>query len=413
MTYLVSLQALSPDHLWEFDGDFDDTVGVANGTNTDFTFVGEIVDGASSSADCNDTDARVTLANRATITGTLDRKVMGGWVRLDSIQLPPKSIYREGEDNDQFNLVLWAGNNLLFEIVVGGVIFQAYSNNVLLPGRTYHILARVEGSAYGNTFALYIDGIKQDQTEPSSGAFGIASLAQRFNAVWGEPTGVTRVGDTNVVLNGCERCRYSYWASFSGANAQLTDTEIREVLFEQGAIPSATITTGTQAQMQTQIDVGANSFRSDAPLNVRVEPVSGGGDFTLSANNITHDPLASIHIQYTGTDTLNYINANGSNASIGSTPNGGTINFITPSTITVSPLIPGTEVRIYESGTETELGGVENSTTSFSLLVQTPNVDVVIHNEEYVYVRVDNLDMTSGDLALPVSQQFDRGYNNP
>ena len=154
-------------------------------------------------------------------------------------------------------------------------------------------------------------------------------------------------------------------------------------------------------------------MRGNQPLNIRVEPVNGDIDFTLTADNITHDPLASIHVQYTGTATLTYINSNGSNASIGSTPNGGTINFVTPATLTVAPLIAGTECRVYQSGTSTELGGVENSTTSFSLLVQAPTVDVVIHNEEYVYIRVNDLDMSSGDVALPVSQQFDRGYSNP
>jgi len=38
-------------------------------------------------------------------------------------------------------------------------------------------------------------------------------------------------------------------------------------------------------------------------------------------------------------------------------------------------------------------------------------VDVVIHKENYVYIRVDGIDMTQGDVALPVNQQFDRNYN--
>ena len=413
MSYLTSLLTLSPDHLWDFDGDFVDSVSGANGTNSGFTIVGNICEGVSNSVRCNTVNDRVTVANTATITGAFDRKAIGGWVRLDSLQLPPKSIYREGTTGTQLNFVLWAGNNLMLDVVSDTDVFQAYSNNVLVPNRTYHIFAKIEGTSYDNSFSLYIDGVKQGLTEPASGALGLATIAGRGDPTWGDPSGGTEVGNATVLLNGPETCRYQYWAGFIAAAAQLTDTEIREVLFEEGAFPSVIITQGNPVIMQNQLTALSGTVRENQPLNIRVEPVNGDIDLTLTADNITHDPLASIHVQYTGTATLTYINSNGSNASIGSTPNGGTINFVTPRTLTVAPLIAGTEVRVYQSGTSTELGGVENSTTNFSLLVQAPTVDVVIHNEEYVYIRVDNLDMSSGDVALPVSQQFDRGYSNP
>ena len=413
MSYLTSLQALSPDHLWDFDGDFVDSENAANGTNSGFAIVGPICEGVTNSVQCNSIGDRVTVANTATITGAFDRKAIGGWVRLDSLQLPPKSIYREGTTGTQLNFVLWAGNNLMLDVVSDTDVFQAYSNNVLVPDRSYHIFAKVEGTSYDNSFALYIDGVKQGLTEPASGALGLSTIAGRGDPTWGDPAGTTEVGNETVILNGPENCRYQYWAGFIAGPAQLTDTEIREVLFEEGAFPSEIITTGTQSQMQTQLTALASSVRGNQPLNIRVEPVNSDIDFTLTADNITHDPLASIHIQYTGTATLTYINSNGSNASLGSTPNGGTINFVTPRTLTVSPLIAGTEVRVYEAGTITEVAGVENSSTSFSVLLQTPSVDVVIHKEDYVHVRVEGLDMASADVALPVSQQFDRDYRNP
>tara|TARA_R110000796_G_scaffold23554_1_gene67358 strand:+ start:2626 stop:3531 length:906 start_codon:yes stop_codon:yes gene_type:complete len=300
----------------------------------------------------------------------------------------------------------------MLDVVSGTDVFQAYSNNVLVPNRTYHIFAKIEGTSYDNSFALYVDGVKQGLTEPASGALGLATIAGRGDPTWGDPAGGTEVGNATVLLNGPETCRYQYWAGFIAAAAQLTDTEIREVLFEEGAFPSEIITQENPVIMQNQLTALAGTVRGNQPLNIRVEPVNGDIDLTLTADNITHDPLASIHVQYTGTATLTYINSNGSNASIGSTPNGGTINFVTPATLTVAPLIAGTEVRVYQSGTSTELGGVENSTTSFSLLVQAPTVDVVIHNEGYVYIRVNNVDMTSGDVALPVAQQFDTSYRN-
>ena len=151
---------------------------------------------------------------------------------------------------------------------------------------------------------------------------------------------------------------------FSGANAVLTDTEIREVMFEKGAPPDVTITN------QAGLDALADTVRGNAPLCIRVD---AGGPLSLTADNVTFDPLASIHVQWMGTGTLNWTNSNGSNASIGSTPNGGTLNFINPATLTVNGLIDGAEVRIYDNevanigNNDTELAGVEsNSGTTFA-----------------------------------------------
>lgn len=206
--------------------------------------------------------------------------------------------------------------------------------------------------------------------------------------------------------------RYAMAATFTGANVP-TNQEIREDIFEKGCLPGTTITSGTQAVMQTQLDSLAASVRPNEPLNIRIEAVTGDGDLTLTADDITHDPLASVHIQYMGTGTLNYTNTNGADASIGSTPNGGTINFINPASLTVSPLISGTEVRYYTAGTDTELAGVENSGTSFSSTVDAASVDIVIHKEDYQNIRIEAVDMSGGDVSVPVQQVFDRQYNNP
>ena len=66
-------------------------------------------------------------------------------------------------------------------------------------------------------------------------------------------------------------------------------------------------------------------FRRDRS---HLHTVTGDGNLTLNADNITHNQYASIHVQYMGTGTLTWNNTNGSDASIGSTPNGGTITFV-------------------------------------------------------------------------------------
>ena len=198
--------------------------------------------------------------------------------------------------------------------------------------------------------------------------------------------------------------RYSNWATFSGANAALTDAEVREELFEKGAIPDITVTN------QTQLDAIASSVRPNVPLAIRVDVA---GSISLTADNITFDPLCSIHVQYTGSGTLTWINNNGSDASIGSTTGGGIINFVNPATLTLSPLVANSEVRIYEAGTTNEVAGIENSGTSFVTSVNVSAVDVVIHSLDYQYVRVTNVDMSQGNVSLPISQILDRQYENP
>ncbi len=403
MAYRDDITALGADHLWRFDGDLNDSVGTTNGTNTGFSLTaGPCCEDATNAAQCNTTADRVAIPTAPNVDGALTRKVIAGWLRMSAVQLPPKSIYREGAAGNQFNLTMWAGNTLMLDIVNGSTVLQVYSDKILQPGRNYHICAVFEGSGFGNKFALYIDGVEQQVTNPSSAVSGFATLGARTAGEWGDPSGATEVGNATVLLNGPVNANYNFWAAW-GADT-LTDTEIREELFEKGALPDVTITN------QAGLDALADTVRGDAPLAIRVDVA---GSLTLTADNVTFDPDASIHVQYTGTGTLTWINTNGANASIGSTPNGGTINFITPSVLTVAPLIANTEVRVYESGTTTEVAGVESSGTSFQNSISVNSVDVVVHKEDYVYIRVNNVDMTGGDVSLPIEQIFDRNYENP
>ena len=67
---------------------------------------------------------------------------------------------------------------------------------------------------------------------------------------------------------------------------------------------------------------------------------------------------------------------------------------------------------MYESGTTTEIAGIENSTTQFTdATIAVNSVDIVIHHIEYEYIRLEAVDVTA-DVALPIQQRFDRGYSN-
>ena len=410
MAYRDDIIALGPDHLWVFDGVtlLADQVGSLNATTTGTVNTGGLIceDTATGSTTSNDTGDRMAIGTSATVTGDLTRKAIGGWFRVTAVQPPPKSIYGEGTTNNQMRFVLWAGNAVMLDIVISNVVTQLFLPRTLATNRAFHLFMTWEGTGFASEVKLYLDGVEVD-----SAAVTVTTLLSRAAGEWSDPASTTEVGNRTVLLNGGVNFNYSMWASW-GNKVLPTATEIREELFEKGALPGVTISSDTEVNMQTALDVLADTTRGDEPLNIRVEGVSGGGTLNLTADNIVHSPLASIHVQYTGTDTLNWTNTNGSNASIGSTTNGGTLNFINPAVLTLSPLITDSEVRIYDAGTTTEIAGIESSGTSFQTSINVNSVDIVVHKEDYEYVRVTGVDTSGGDLTVPIDQVFDRNYSN-
>lgn len=412
MAYRDDISALNPNHLWVFELNSLDSIGTLNGTDTSIAYTGgACCEDAANSAVTNAVGDRIDFPSSTDVDGDIDRKVVCGWFRASQIQGAPKSIWREGTTGNQYNIAMWAGNILIIDIVSGSTNIQVISDQIFEPNRDYHITTVFEGSGFGDRLALYIDGVEQSGTQTAQSLTQLVSRS--VGAEIADPSGATEIGNATVLLNSPVNGNYNMWATFSGADAVLSDTEIREELFEKGALAGLVISSDTQVNMQAALDAIADTVRPNESLNIRIEALQGGGDLTLTADNISHDSKASIHIQYTGTDTLSWVNINGSNASIGSTINGGAINFINPATLTVSPLIADSEVRFYEAGTTTELAGIESSGVSFSSSVNASTVDIVVHKEEYEYVRVKNVDMTSGDLTVPIQQLFDRNYNNP
>ena len=94
------------------------------------------------------------------------------------------------------------------------------------------------------------------------------------------------------------------------------------------------------------------------------------------------------------------------------TNTGPDITITSSSTLTLTGLQNNSEVRVYESGTTDEVGGVENSGTSESFVLSVNSVDVVIHHLDYEYIRIEGV-ITTSDSSIPIQQRFDRNYENP
>ena len=211
----------------------------------------------------------------------------------------------------------------------------------------------------------YVDGVKQLNSEPVSTAPGVNTIASRNVIELGDPAGSVSVGGTEVVLLAPINGQWAQWAMASGQT--WTDAVIRDTLFEKGALPEVSISSGTESAMQASLTGEDNTSGLNRPLDIRINTVTGDGALSLTLDNRTFNSLSSVHIQYMGTGTLTVTNTNGSNASIGSTPNGGTIIFVTEVTVTVTcrdaatgASIEGAFVYLKDSSSVIVLSGLTN-----------------------------------------------------
>jgi hypothetical protein len=106
---------------------------------------------------------------------------------------------------------------------------------------------------------------------------------------------------------------------------------------------------------------------------------------------------------------------NSSNVTTHEETAGGTTIIQSPQiTLTLTGLVANSEVRIYSHGTTTELGGVENCTSSFDYTYSyaaSTYVDIVVHKADYQYFRMENYLLSASNTSLPISQVFDRVYH--
>ncbi|WZE63618.1 hypothetical protein PANI_CDS0099 [Maribacter phage Panino] len=406
---------LAADHRWTFNNVLTDSIGSLTLTNSGGIFVSTpITRGATHSYQTNGRDDLATGTPDSTSGASgFSRYAFQGWFMVSSIQGPPCLIYKQGGNTSGFALFLWAGNNVMLQVkdVNGNNNIQIFSDIALTNNRPYHFFVKYSGSGFNNEVEFYIDGVKQLSNRNGVITGTTSMTAHTGSHCWGE-NGTTSVdvsvGEQNVLVKAPVNGFWAEWWTWEGSNADITLSEIDNILFGEGAIPELIITTGSQSTMQSQIDAISGSVRGDSPLCILVEPVVGNGVLNLTADNITFNPKASIHIRYEGADTLNWTNSNGSNASRSS----GNVNILNPSQLTITGLKNPTEVRVYNAGTQTEVAGQENVTTGiFSQTISVSNVDIVLLALSYRNRKLENIDM-SNDLSIDVTQFIDRQYEN-
>ena len=80
--------------------------------------------------------------------------------------------------------------------------------------------------------------------------------------------------------------------------------------------------------------------------------------------------------------------------------------------LTLTGLVTGTEVRVFDSTTLEAIGGVEDSdyTGTFTMPISANSVNIVVHHLEYEWLSLPAVD-TSSSKSILIQQRFDRGYS--
>jgi len=386
MAYSNDISALGMEHHWSFDGDSVDGIGSVVATNTSVIFTDSaIAEDATNCMTVNAVGDRVSLATTTTINNSSQsKKVVAGWFRTTAFQAPPIRIYGEGSYTQHFQFSMGYGNSLMFEVIDSTNFptgLQIYGPRIQ-PDRTYHLCGIFLGSTSGNELKFFVDGVEQTNASPADRQPDATTLGSRGIGEFANPSLSTGVGGGLASQQAAVNGYYQHWCAADGTPADLTDTEVRETLFERGVLAEHTISAGTEAAMQTTVDALPASL-GDVACAIEVDAVTGGGDFTLTSDT-TFDELASLHVRYNGVaDTLTWVNISGGDATIGAAPFGGTIIIATRQTLTVTVLdaidnsaISGARVYIEaDTGGDLAVGTEIMSTTTNGSGVATVSFD--------------------------------------
>jgi len=394
--YKDIVKSLNPDILHLLDNTYVDEMGNDDADNLQAGSVGfnqrPLCRGAVYSWAANNTASRTKPADSpyTNITNKHKMRYVGGWVQLGQVYLVPSGFYEEGGGVNNIYMVVGFGNILLGNIADSSKNFkiQAYSDFKLSVNRPYHVMVFFEDANTLGEFGMYVDGVKVSKTDgnPLTSTDGMSTHSGDWS--YGQPDGTLDTGGTDIQYPSAPNLDINYFGTWSalGGGAPLSAETIRVDLFEKGAIETDLITSGTESDMQLQVDALANTGYIDKPLPLKVSKT--GGDLRLELDNITFDSRCSMHIQWMGTtgQTLTVVNNGTSNCDLSfcSTPYNGSILVENPVTFTVYGLITGSIFEIYDNEVvnlenhDTKLSYTNNSGTSFQYSHNGINNDIFV-----------------------------------
>lgn len=295
-----------------------------------------------------------------------------------------------------------------------------------------HYVFSALGNAGGTTNITL--GIKSGTGTAATGAQGITFQAASTGARW-----TMDLDDANLDTIGLYGCNFVHADVLELDTANI---DLASCLFldcSQANVSNATIVRATVVDANT-VDgeafmvtddfsdiVNSNFFFSDGhaiELNAATPTSQNnvGNQFSGYTNTVNSTDAAILN---SASGSLTISSSGGSNLNTSSYRNtgGGSTTITNNISVTLTGMKDNTEVRVYTTGTTTELAGTENATSgttnnrsfTFSLSAATV-VDIAIFNVSWIFPpnnRVTGYTVPGSDSSLPITQIFDRNYNNP
>ncbi len=429
-TYAESIENLtpSPSHIWTFQNTYADEIGTAtaNGGASGGTITFEtspiLCKGDSHSMLINETGEFCSPSDQTDMnSSSQSRRYFGGWFRLNNISQGLSVIYEEGAQVNNIAFLNGFGNNAMVQIANANDDYvQLYLDKPLTPNRTYFIMWKFVASGQDSgVCVLWLDGVEQALSDGNP--WETPQLdSHTGNITWGhEGTESLKVGDdrgtdaTTIAFVSPTDCYYSHWMNWSAST--ITPTQVRVNLFEKGAVADYTISSDTEANMQTAFDAYEETLYTDSPCVFEIEECTDG-DFTLVLNDITFEDRVSIQFRYLGTDELTLRLENGSVIDTDklSKPYGGTFATETPASFTVSGLLSGSLVAIFDDetaddgsmNTQLAITASSGSTFPYSHSGATNDIKVQVLKDGYEEVVIP-FTLGASDQILNITQEIE------
>lgn len=172
------------------------------------------------------------------------------------------------------------------------------------------------------------------------------------------------------------------------------------------------------------IGTGALSVSSAANMDLVTDCTFTGNAYGIRLTNTSADTYDFVGIQFSGNTKDIYvaatsgtvtINVSGGGDSPTYTSAGATVTIVDTKNLTLTGLITGSDIVIYEAGTTTVIEDAqENSGTTYVYDYDATDagsdIDVGVFKAGYVPFYIRDYTLSSSDASLPVAQVVDRAY---
>ena len=419
---------LNPDHYHSFDNTAEDLQNASQAWNSATTgtpvFVADpITRDNTHSYDYNGVTDKAERPNSSLVnTATIQRRQLCIVFRLDQVSTGLGLIYEEGGGVNNIYWSVGFGNKLLsnfsdendFEI-------QCYSDKALKANRVYMTTNIWEGTAFRNIAEQLLGGILQSDSAgnpPDRSFFSSHSGDLALGDSASLNTGGTDINYQAALMN---VAHWATWAGNENSGGNMVDSFVPlhwRLCWRLGAPADTTVPAGTQSVMQTWVENNLDGTSiSDAATCVDISDVTGGGDLSLDMTDQDYDADSDFYINWLGDGVLTLVNIGSTNITydkVNSTAGGGIV-IQNPATFTISNIIAGSEVRIYDDETpgdgqyNTELAGIESNVgTTFQYSHDGSSNDIIVQVILDGYIEIiRSFSLSSSDQTLTINQQVD------